>query len=552
MFCGIDVGGTHTDAVVVENGQVIAACKVQTDHANLLASIRAALEDVCSRVKAHRIERITLSTTLSTNAIVEGKTEEAGVIVSSGPGIDPESYRMGKGYFVIPGSIDHRGYEIQPLDRGELDDTLTMCRELGLSTYAVISKFSTRNPDHETQIAEALAGQADHVTMGHRLSGLLNFPRRIATAAYNAQVWRLYNRFADAVETSLRELGVEAQVGILKADGGTMPLAASREKPVESILSGPAASVMGMLALCEIHEDAILLDIGGTTTDIALLSQGAPVVEEGISMGSYPTLVRALKTKSIGVGGDSLLSVREGRIFVGPHREGPSMAQGGTAPTLIDACNYLRITSFKDRDASRQGIEKLAALWDMYPEKLAKAAVDRAVESIVGAAGGLIEEINEKPVYTIHELLKGAKLEPRKAYVMGGPAMAFRSLLEDALGFEVEAPKHYDVANAVGAALTRTTAELEVIADTELQHMLIPALGIVEVIDRRFTLEDAKARAKQALLDRLSEHGLKAHQEYGDVVEFTEVQSFNMVDFYGTSHKNIRVKCQIKPGISEY
>lgn len=551
MYCGIDVGGTHTDAVVVDRGEVLASCKVLTDHRNLLLSVHAALEDVCSRVKAHRIERITLSTTLSTNAIVEGKTEDAGILVSSGPGIDPESFRHGKGYFVIPGSIDHRGYEIQPLEQADLKDTLTMCRELGLGVYAVVGKFSTRNPAHELQIAQALQGQADHVTMGHRLSGLLNFPRRIATAAYNAQVWRLYNRFVDAVETSLRELGLEAQVGILKADGGTMPLAASRARPVESILSGPAASVMGMLALCDIYEDAILLDIGGTTTDIALLSQGTPVVEEGIAMGSYPTLVRALKTRSIGVGGDSMLTVRGGTVFVGPRREGPSMAQGGHTPTLIDACNYLRITSFRDREASRRGIEKLAALWDMYPEKLARAAVDRAVAAIKEAALELVREINEKPVYTIHELLKGKTLDPRRAYLMGGPAMVFRELLEQAFGFEVEAPQHYEVANAVGAALTRTTAELELTADTERRQLVIPSQGRVEEIPPRFTLEDAKARAKESLLAMLEGQGLKAREEYGDEVEFTEVQSFNMVDFYGAAHKNIRVKCQIKPGISE-
>ncbi len=552
MYLGIDVGGTHTDAVALDRREVVATAKVITDHDNLLVSVRAAMDDVLSRIKTQRVERIALSTTLSTNAIVENKIEDVGVLVSAGPGIDPHSYHIGRGFNVIDGSLDHRGFEIQPLDEKQLAQAAAVCKELGMRVYASVGKFSVRNATHENAMRDAVAEDADFVALGHRLSGRLNFPRRIATAYYNASVWRLYNRFADAIEQSVREHGLDPQLlHVLKADGGTMPISLSRVMPVESILSGPAASVMGIIALCDIQEDCIILDIGGTTTDIAVFTAGAPVLEpRGIDVGSYPTLVRALKTRSIGVGGDSKIIVtRSGEVRVGPERAGPSMAQGGGAPTLIDAMNYLKLADFRDRQASAAGVEKLAALWDMYPKKLAQQAVDYAVRTISEEARAMVAMLNERPVYTIYELLQGQRIDPRKVYVMGGPAGPFKSLLEKAMGVRVETPPQYQVANAIGAALTRTTAELELFADTEKKLLQIPMLGIEHPIPESYGQSQAESDARALLGRYLDELGLPGSTEYKDDLEVVESSAFNMVDFFGGAHKNIRVKAQLRPGI---
>lgn len=551
MYLGIDVGGTHTDAVVLDRRNVRAFAKVVTDHDNLLVSVRAAMEDVLSQVKKDRIERIALSTTLSTNAIVENKTEETGVLVSAGPGIDPENYHIGRGYVVIDGSLDHRGFEVKPLNDKEMDDAAQMFRELGMRVHAVVSKFSVRNPAHEMTMLKAVDADSDHVTMGHRVSGMLNFPRRIATAYYNAAVWRLYNTFADAIAQTVDEYGLEASIHVLKADGGTMPLARSRHFPVESILSGPAASVMGIVALCEIHEDALILDIGGTTTDIAVFAGGAPVLEpRGIEVGSYPTLVRALKTRSIGIGGDSkIIITRAGMVRVGPEREGPSMAQGGESPTLIDAMNYLKLADFRDRHASERGIERLARLWDMYPDKLARQAVDFAVNTIVQESRDMVSMLNERPVYTIYELLQGPQIEPRKAFVMGGPAAAFQPLLKDALKMRVETPPNFQVANAIGAALTRTTAELELFADTQKELLHVPSLSIEHPIPRNYNQQAAETDLKRLMVAYLDEMGLPGSRELKDDVEIVESNAFNMVDLFGGAFRNIRVKAQLRPGI---
>lgn len=559
MRLGIDVGGTHTDAVAVDReGNVTATAKVRTVHEDLLVSVRAALENVLMQVDAQDVARLNLSTTLSTNAIVEGRTEDVGVFVSSGPGVDPESFRIGRHYYTFEGSIDHRGEEVAALDGDSLESAVALCRREGVRVFAAVSKFSTRNPAHENIMHEAITSdgtwesEAEFVTLGHRISGMLNFPRRISTAYYNAAVWRTFNAFADAVEGSVRHYGIKAPVNILKADGGTMPLSLCRGLPVESILSGPSASVMGIIALCDVVEDCVILDIGGTTTDIAVFAAGAPVIEpEGISVGSYPTLVRAMKTRSIGIGGDSRLRVVRGDVRVGPERVGPPLCMGGTEPTLMDAFNYLGLAgTLCDREESERGIAKLAGLWDIFPEALARRAVDYAVAAIRKAVEELVAEINARPVYTIMELLEGRKVRPRKAYVMGGPARAFQSLLAESLGWEVETPRHYEVANAIGAAMTRTTQVLELFADTDKGVMFIPVLDIEKRISSRYSLEEAERDARRNLIALLKENDPEAARRDDLPVDIVEAQSFNMVGDFSTLGRNIRVKAQVRPGVN--
>jgi len=506
------------------------------------------------------ITRLNLSTTLSTNAIIEGKTEDVGVIVSAGPGIDPENHRIGRHYHIVSGSIDHRGTMIQDLNRSELDAALTSCRTAGVRVFATIGKFSTRNPEHEHTMAEKIGPESDFITMGHTLSGVLNFPRRIATACFNSAVWRTYDDFAWAVEESVVDFGLRAETNILKADGGTMPLAGSRKVPVETILSGPAASVMGIMALCDIQEDSIILDIGGTTTDIAVFADGAPVIEnEGMTVGSYPTLVRSLKLRPIGIGGDSALHVSSQQVRVGPDRKGPSLAtcpqypQGSVdspnrvcVPTLTDAMNYLGLADFGDREASIQGIRELAELWETDVDALANRSVRYALERITTAVRELVHEINEKPVYTISELLKGKRIEPKKVYVMGGPAQAFAGLLEQSFGLDVVVPEHYAYANAIGAALTQTTMDALLFADTQKGRLFIPNLNIQKKINRNYDRKQAESDAKRYLLEHLKHIGVAID---GLHPEITESESFNLVEGPVTAGRIIRIKCQIRPGV---
>jgi len=559
MLLGIDVGGTHTDGVAVDTRggvRVVASCKVPTRHEDLLSSVTGALTALLAEVDRSQVRQLNLSTTLSTNAIVQGKTEDVGVIVSAGPGIDPHNAMPCRDFHVIDGSIDHRGNEVRALSSRQLAEAVDKCREAGIRVFAAVSKFSTRNPRHENMIKRTIcqgreAGDCEHadfVTLGHRLGAALNFPRRVATAYFNCSVWRLYNEFATAVEKALAAMGLShVKVNMLKADGGTMPLPQSRNLPVQSIFSGPAASVMGIIALTDIFHDSIILDIGGTTTDIAVFADGAPLIErEGIHIGSHPTSVSALKVLSIGIGGDSAISVSGGEVRVGPNRLGPSVCAGGQRPTLTDALNHAGVCAVGDVAASRRAIDELAAAQLRTGAELAEAAVEYAARAIFQATRELVEEINSKPVYTIHELVENKRVVPKKVYLMGGPAEAMKMPLFRLFQLSTEVPRNYDVANAIGAALTRTTWELELFADTQRHVLFIPSLSYRENVHSSYNLDDARKDAVNQLIMHLDSMGVPLKSENAQI---THASSFNMVEGMGQVGRNIRVKCQVRPGV---
>ncbi len=563
MLLGIDVGGTHTDAVAIDTAsgvRVTASCKVPTRHDDLLSSVTQALETILGKIDRDTVTQLNLSTTLSTNAIVQGKTEDVGVIVSAGPGIDPHNFMPCKDFHVIDGSVDHRGNEVRSLDPRQLSEAIDACRESDIRVFAAVGKFSTRNPRHENYIRrmvcncvdESICEYADFVTLGHQLGGALNFPRRVATAYFNCAVWRLYNQFATAVEKALADMGLaRVKVNILKADGGTMPLSQSRKLPVQSIFSGPAASVMGIIALTDIFHDSVILDIGGTTTDIAVFASGAPLIErEGIDIGSHPTLVSALKVRSIGVGGDSAVSVsgsgKEREVRVGPNRLGPSVCLGGEHVTLTDALNRTGDCEVGDTDKSRAALDAYAAARGMTGDQLAEAAVKRAAQAIREATRELLDEINSKPVYTIHELIRDKKIVPKKIYLMGGPARALKPHLFDLFQLSTEVPDNFEVANAIGAALTRTTWELELFADTQRHVLFIPSLSHRENIPTRYDLEDAKKDAVNQLVMHLGSMGVRLRDEDAEI---THASSFNMIEGMEKVGRNIRVKAQVRPGV---
>ena len=487
------------------------------------------------------------------NAVVQNACAPVGLLIGAGPGLDPGWFGLGGHTALVPGGVDHRGTEVAPPDREAIRRVVSGWREEGLAAFACVAKFSTRNPAHEDAMAEVIRevfsdGPEPVIALGHRLSGRLNFPRRIATAYWNAAVWTLHNRFADAVEASLKDMGIDAPAYLLKADGGAIPLSVSRERPVEALLSGPAASVMGMMALMpSCSEDTLVLDMGGTTTDIALLAAGQPVLSpDDLVVNGRSTLVRALKSVSIGLGGDSQVTVAPG-IQVGPLRKGPALAFGGTdGPTFLDCLNVLGHADAGDVAASRAGVESLAAAHGLSAESLSQEVLDCARSRVASAVRSLLDEVNSRPVYTLAALLEERAVRPARAVLVGGPAEAVAPLLGDALGLPVETlgdPVLGPVANAIGAALTRPTASLDLFADTAAGMLLVPSLDIRKPITRRYTLEEAKAEACGLL------RGQAAFASASPEIDVTEAQLFATLDEYGRGGRDIRVRCQLRPGV---
>ncbi|MEN6317367.1 MAG: hydantoinase/oxoprolinase family protein [Syntrophaceae bacterium] len=547
MILGIDVGGTHTDAVLIENLKVKKKTKVRTNEKNLMESLSMVTAELLAGEDIEKLDKVVLSTTISTNAIIQNKTKRVSLILASGPGLSPAMISFNDDTHFVSGYVNHRGIEISEIDKEQVSWIGDRIQQDDIQHVGIVGKFSTRNPKQELKIRDIIGDRVKHVSLGHRMSGHLNFPRRISTTYLNAAIWELYNDFVQQVMNFVRHWNITAPIYILKADGGTIDITHSSEIPVQTILSGPAASIMGILSIFDRKEDAIALDIGGTTTDIAIFADGVPLLEAlGVTINNRKTLIRGLRTKSIGVGGDSRVKYENGSIVIGPEREGPAAAFGGPYPTPTDAMIVLGMTEIGDTEKAMSAVQSVAGKMQNSVMEAAKSIIDQTCRDIVFHIQSMIEEVNNTPVYTIHELLEGKTLNPRTLYVVGGPAQSIAQTLGDLLGCSVYIPEHAEVANAIGAALARTTAEITVLADTERKSLIIGEEGIQIAIPQGFTKKDAIAIG----MEKLREKAIKMGAREEDLeIEIIEEQEFSMVRNFSTSGKNIRIKAQVKPGL---
>ncbi|MBI5016477.1 MAG: hydantoinase/oxoprolinase family protein [Deltaproteobacteria bacterium] len=544
VYMGIDVGGTHTDGVAIADGRIVHKVKVQTTP-DLRECTVDALRDLLDEVPPTLITRVVISTTLVTNAIVAGELEPTGMVLTAGPGMNPNAFAPDSNCAVAKGSVDHRGREIAPLDEEAVDEHLACLRAKGVRVLATVGKFSVRNPVHEQRVAEIAGPDFDHVVKGHCLSGSLNFPRRIATAYLAAGSWRQQAVFVRAMSDAMRRFGLFAPLYLLRADGGTQ-LASSVKNPAETALSGPAASIMGAAALDDLSEDTLTLDVGGTTTDVSLFLGGVPLLEaRGATIGTFRTQIRSLYTRSIGAGGDSLVTVEGGRLKIGPRRLGRPASLGGTHPTPTDALVLLG-RALGDRVKAAHALRPIGEALGLSVEATGRSILRALAEAVAGAAREFLEEVRSRPVYTIHEVLEGHPLIPRRAVAVGGPARAIAPYLEEALDLPVQVPDHFDVANAVGAALSRVNLEVNLLADSAAGHLAIPEVGVFRPIPATFTFAEAKREAERALLDLVREKGLL---DPGAVAEVAEQESFNVVEGFATVGSIHRIRMQIRPGL---
>lgn len=547
MIIGLDVGGTHTDVVLLGNAGVMREIKVPTDQTELFPTVLEGMERITEGIDPKGISRAVLSTTLSTNAIVQGKSPSVGMIVSAGPGIDPEFFRTNPDYYPVSGSIDHRGREVMPLDTAEVHAVAGKLKKAGIRNVGIVGKFSVRNPKHEVEIYEMIRESFGKIFLGHRISGSLNFPRRVATAYLNTAVRQVHKKFFEAINKTLAEKGLTIPIHILKADGGTMSLEASIDHPSQTILSGPAASVMGSIGAASPDQESLVLDIGGTTTDMAVLIKRAPLLEPwGISLGRYKTLIRSLETRSIGIGGDSQLRVEDGKLRIGPDRQGPALAYGGPAPTPTDALFVLNKGEDGDREKAVAGIRAIAEQLGESLEKAAQRIFDQLCRTILNEAEQLIADINAKPVYTVHELQEGHQVAPKEVLVLGGPAPYLAERLKEISSYQVQVVPRWKVANAIGAGLARTTCEVSLFGDTQQGIATAPEEKYSQKVGKDFSVEKAVQKAYELLKQKALQMGASSEKLE---METIEQQEFNMVRGFYTTGRNIRVKVQVKPGL---
>ncbi|MRR08465.1 MAG: hydantoinase/oxoprolinase family protein, partial [Deltaproteobacteria bacterium] len=256
---GIDVGGTYTDGVLFHGGTVLHSVKHRTDEADLEGTLLSVLDDLLAHGDAKDVRRIVLSTTLVTNLLATGRGERTALILLPGKGLPYSAYDISPDTYFLKGWIDFRGRQIEAPDQKEIEDCLRKVHESGIERVAIAGKFSNRNDAHEKALkktAQALYPHMD-VCTSNEISGRLNFPRRAVTCYYTAMTVREWNSFADEMETAVKARAPHCELHILKADGGTTTLDASRKRPCETVFSGPAASTMGTRALSREELNAV-------------------------------------------------------------------------------------------------------------------------------------------------------------------------------------------------------------------------------------------------------------------------------------------------------
>jgi len=333
IFLGVDTGGTYTDAVILDEAAntVLGKAKALTSRHDLAVGIGEAVDAAIAAagVGAADVALVSLSTTLATNALVEGQGARVALVFIGFD--DADLGRSGltealKGDPVVklPGGHTHAGTEAAPLDLGLLE---LMVRELGdeVSGFAVASQFATRNPAHEIAARDLIRRVTGRpVTCSHELSANLNGPKRALTAVLNARLIGMIDRLVAACERHLVQVGIDAPLMVVRGDGALISAAMVRERPIETILSGPAASIVGARWLTG-ASDALVSDIGGTTTDVALLRGGLPEIDpQGARVGGFRTMVEAVAMRTTGLGGDSEVHLvtegLTGGLRLGPRR----------------------------------------------------------------------------------------------------------------------------------------------------------------------------------------------------------------------------------------
>ena len=332
-FLGVDTGGTYTDAVVLDEAadRVVGAAKSLTTRLDLALGIGRAIDAALldAGVGAGDIALVSLSTTLATNALVEGQRGrvalvfigfDAGDLVRGGL----KEALNGDPVIQIDGGHLHSGAEKFALN---LDALETAVAKAGpeVMGFAVAAHFATRNPAHEVAARDLIRRVTGRpVTCSHELSANLNGPKRALTAVLNARLIGMIERLVAASERHLHSIGITAPLMVVRGDGALISAAMVRERPIETILSGPAASIVGARWLTGVS-DALVSDIGGTTTDVALLRDGLPEIDPlGARVGGFRTMVEAVAMRTTGLGGDSEVHLitegLDGGLRLGPRR----------------------------------------------------------------------------------------------------------------------------------------------------------------------------------------------------------------------------------------
>ncbi len=453
MRIGVDVGGTNTDAVLIDGSLVVASTKQPTT-ADVSSGVAAAITAVLSKAGTSpaTVTAVMIGTTHFTNALVERRhLDRVGVIRLASPSgealppltgwPDALAARIGRDYFLLPGGYEVDGREISPFDEDKVRAAARVCRERGITSIAVSSAFAPINGAMEDRAAAILRQEHPEaeISLSHAV-GRLGLIERENGVILNAALASLARHVIASFERALRELGLAAPLYISQNDGTLISAAYAARYPVMTIGSGPTNSMRGAAFLTGV-QDGIVMDVGGTTCDIGVLANGFPRESSiAVDIGGVRTNFRMPDILAIGLGGGTRVHLDGETLRIGPDSVGYRITQdaflfGGSTLTTSDIAVAAGKASFGD--ASRLpalGPAKLETIWTRIQTMLAdgvdRMKTARGDATIIAVGGGH---------FLVADDLKGAA--------------------------NVIRPPHADVANAVGAAIAQIGAQIEQIVD---------------------------------------------------------------------------------------
>ena len=404
IWIGLDTGGTFTDAVALDGElRIVASAKALTTHWDLSIglgeAIRAVLGKLPPTLHREQVSLVSVSTTLATNAVVENRFSPICTLLI---GFDEQmlersGLRQAGGVVVrVRGGHEATGEESAPLDEPAIDAAVRASAPQ-VEAFAVAGMFSVRNPAHERRARERIRALSDKpVTCSYELSSQLDAPKRALTAALNARLTPQIRHLLEALGGVLAAEGITAPVMVVRGDGTLIRAEVALEYPVETVLSGPAASVVGAGFLSQLTDFAVA-DMGGTTTDVAIVAGGRPIVRpEGAVLGDWRTMVEAIDVHTCGLGGDSeVFFDREAQLRVGPRRAMPLSLLATRFPQVLDALRKLaaseRLPPFAPRFAWRNPGRETGAHLDRLEQRVwdALAAAPRPLAEVARTGVGV-------------------------------------------------------------------------------------------------------------------------------------------------------------------
>ncbi len=383
---GIDTGGTFTDSVIADFSErrLVSKAKALTTKQDLRIGIKNSLAALDNSLFP-KVKLVSLSTTLATNSVVEGKGSRVGLIIAVP---DENSFKLpanvpAEEVVVIRGAHDLGGSETAPLDSDAARKAVRRMTDR-VDAFAVSGYFSIYNAAHELQLKELIAAECAHpVVCGHELSSGVGMVERAVTAALNASLLPVIGELLDAVMHIMAENNIHAPLMVVRGDGSLISEKSARSRPVETVLSGPAASVIGACWLTGLS-DAVVVDMGGTTSDIGVVSGAIPAASEnGAVVGGWRTRVRSIDMWTAGLGGDSRILVKSAdEIHIGPRRVVPLSLASSQCPALIDALKSFAVkqgTALKGLDLDFFMLVKMPAFAVGKYERLMLEALDGKV-----------------------------------------------------------------------------------------------------------------------------------------------------------------------------